>query len=311
MAEPSTDLLHRSTDLAKGEWGRLIILAGSSQLAGAAVLNTQGALRTGIDTVVVAAPERAANAVLYAAPTAIALAIPRRTFEPGHLRFIKQFRGYPVAMGSGLTVGKPVEKFVRGVLKTFDGPFVLDADALRMVAGVRNPAKLWSGKRVVLTPNRVEYALLTGKKDPDLLTTIQPLARLLGATVVCKGPTDFISDGQAVVEISGGSEFLAGSGSGDVLTGVIGALLARGLPSLDAAVTGCRLLKNAGERAEADKGPSLVAHDLPDYLDARKLPKDSNKEPGPEPPPASPPEPADYQPPISASVEGNSSADNG
>lgn len=281
MAEHPIDLTKRPAHLAKGEWGRLLILAGSSQLAGAAVLNMLGATRTGLDTVVVAAPERAANAVLHTNPTVISLAIPRRSFEPVHLKFIQQFERYPVAMGSGMTVHRPVEKFVKGVLKRFAGPFVLDADALRIVAMLRNPTKLWQGKAVVLTPNRGEYAALAGRDDAEPLETIQQLARKLNVTILCKGPTDVVSDGQAVAEVTGGSQFLAGAGSGDVLTGVVGALLARGLGPLEACLSGSRLLKDASERAEAQFGPGMTASDVPAFIDVRRLRSEptSNEQP--------------------------------
>jgi len=271
VSAPPIDLTRRPSHLAKGEWGRLLILAGSSQLAGAAVLNMLGAVRTGLDTVVVAAPERAANAVLQANPSVISLAIPRRHYEPAHLKFVDQFARYPVVLGSGLTVHRPVEKFVKGTLKRFGGPFVLDADALRIVAMLRHPAKLWQGKAVVLTPNRGEYAALAGRDDAEPIDTIQQLARTLDATILCKGPTDLVSDGQTVAEVKGGSQFLAGAGSGDVLTGVVGALLARGLSPLEACLSGTRLLNDASERAEATLGAGLSAADLPDYLDVRRL----------------------------------------
>lgn len=265
------DIAHRQSSLAKGEWGKLLIIAGSIQFAGAAVLATRAALRTGADIVIAAAPERAANAVLHAAPDAISLAIPARHFDKNHLKYLKHFITYPVALGSGLMTGAAVKKFVKAVLKSFKGPFVIDADALRFVAAEKHPAKLWKGKRVILTPNRAEYALLAGKQSAHPLQTIKELAKRHQAVILCKGPTDIVSDGERVEEISGGSPFLAKAGTGDALTGVVAALLARGLSPFEAAVTGSRLLKQTSERVERERGAGLLAMDVAEALDTRQL----------------------------------------
>ncbi len=274
---------HRAPTLAKGDWGKLLILGGSSQLGGATVLNTAGALRTGLDLVVVAAPERASTAVLHHYPDAVSIALPGRHFETRFMKFLKQFSGYPVVIGSGITTQREVGKFVRHVLGSFRGPFVIDADALRIVARSRNPAKLWGDKTVILTPNRAEYAAMAGESSDHPLTTITALATKYRATILCKGPGDVLSDGTRTVEISGGSPFLAKAGSGDILSGVIGALLARGVSPFEAAEEGSRLLHAASETAERRHGPGFLAGEIADALHAPVPPEPP---PNPKPPKA-------------------------
>jgi ADP-dependent NAD(P)H-hydrate dehydratase / NAD(P)H-hydrate epimerase len=264
------NLASRPASLEKGEWGKLLILAGSERFSGAAVLTTLGALRTGLDLAVVASPARAADAVLAAAPDAVTIRLDGTEFDPQHADDLEYFKSYPVAIGSGLTTAKPARHFLKDILKRFDGPFVIDADALTVLADEES-GDWYSDKTVVLTPNREEYGALAGEAKPQPKRSIGAVAKRYGAFILCKGEVDIIGDGETVVEVEGGSEFLAKAGTGDVLTGVVGALLGRGLEPLEAAKAGAELVKEAGERAEKDKGPGLLASDIPGYLDLRNL----------------------------------------
>lgn len=261
----------RPAGLAKGEWGKLLILAGSSQFAGAGVLVTGGALRTGVDLLVTLAPERAANAILYAHPEAISIAVAGRRFDRAHGKLLNRFSGYTTAIGPGLTVQAGSQKFLKHALKTLSGPFVIDADALTMLAGERNSEKSLHGKMAVLTPNAKEFVALSGETGPATPERAAAVAQKYRAVVLCKGETDVISDGQQTEQVSGGSSLLAKAGSGDVLTGVIGALLARGTEPFAAAVLAAKALKAAGARGEERRGAGLVAGELPEYLDFRSL----------------------------------------
>lgn len=264
-------LADRPSDLPKGDWGKLLILAGSASLSGAAVLTSLGALRTGVDLVVMSGPERAAAAVLAAAPDVVSLPLIGKVFDRSHIKLLEYFREYPVAMGPGMTLDGTTGKFVREAIKSFKGPFVIDADALRLLVGEKHLDKLFVGKQVVLTPNRHEYRSLVGDADAKPEDTIAALAKRLGVIIFCKGPVDLISDGTRVEKVNGGSSYLAKAGTGDVLTGVVGALLARRLPPFEAAVTAAKLLKDAGERAAKDRGPGMLATDVADALDLRRI----------------------------------------
>lgn len=277
----------RSADLKKGEWGRLLILGGSSQLAGAAVLNTLGALRTGVDVVVAAAPDRASTAILHQAPDAVTITLPGHHFQTRYLKFLRQFHHYTIVIGSGITTHPDVVKFVKKILDRFNGPLVVDADAIRVVAASRHPARLWKGKEVLLMPNRKEYAVLSGD-DSHPLKTIAAVARKYGTAVLCTGPVDILSDGEYVVEIAGGSEFLAKAGTGDVLAGSVGALMARGVPAFQAAETACRLINEASHQAEKAHGPGMLASDVAKLINLAELPKQPSKDQAKEPPEVAP-----------------------
>lgn len=275
------DFATRSANLVKGEWGKLLVLAGSERFSGAAVLTVTGALRTGLDLVVAAAPARAADAVLAAAPDAVTLSLKGSEFAPEHVDDLEYFKDYPVAIGSGLTTEPGAKRFLRAVLKEFSGPFVIDADALVLLAEAgdgswydgssEGPAN--SDKQVVLTPNPEEYEALAESVDASgsVVRTVGATAKQYGAVVLAKGEIDVVGDGKTVIEVEGGSPYLAKAGTGDVLTGAVGAFLARGVPPLEAAKAAAELVKEAGERAEQDKGPALLASDLPGYFDARRI----------------------------------------
>ncbi len=275
------DVATRPSKLAKGEWGKLLVLAGSDRFSGAAVLTVTGALRTGLDLVVAAAPARAADAVLAAAPDAVTIRLEGSEFAAEHVADLDYFKDYPVAIGSGLTTDHGAKRFLKAVLKEFSGPFVIDADALTILAeegdgswyGGSPDGPADSDKTVVLTPNADEYEALAESVEASgsLGRTIGATAKRYGAVVLAKGETDVIGDGKTVVEVEGGSPYLAKAGTGDVLTGAVGAFLARGLSPLEAAKAGAELVKEAGERTEKEKGPALLASDLPGYFDARRI----------------------------------------
>lgn len=229
-----------------------------------------GAQRTGLDLVVLAAPERAANATLAVVPETVTIPLLGRHFKRGHVKLLDRFADYPVLIGSGLTVHADVQRFLKGVLKNFKGPFVIDGDALRILSLEKQPAKLWKSKTVVLTPNRQEYERLVDEAGTHPAKSIAAVATAWQATILCKGPTDTISDGRVVREVPGGSPYLAKAGTGDVLAGVVATLLARGVKPIEAALLGAKLLKEASLKAERERGAGLLASDLPKYLDIRK-----------------------------------------
>ena len=269
------DLTKRAQDSQKGEWGRLAIFAGSTRYAGAAVLTVLGAQRTGVDRIQFYGVERAADAVLLSSPETISYPLDGHFFEDGHIDEIPELPGFTLVAGPGITIQKPAKKFLKKLLDDFEGPAVVDADGLRLLADL-GPKAVKHLEKLVLTPNRHELSLLRDEDSSEVTAaTVREAAEEWGAVVLCKGPTDFISDGKDTYEVSGGSPFLAKDGSGDVLTGIVGALLGRGLAPFEAAKLGAAIIKEAGERATKSKGPSLVASDLPEFIDLRNVPEAS------------------------------------
>ena len=147
---------------------------------------------------------------------------------------------------------------MRAVLEAYDGPVVLDADALN---GLDRDGVRGRGAPTILTPHEGEFARLFGEVGVDRVAAVRAAAVRSGAVVLLKGPTTVVAAPDGAVRMAAaGSPSLATAGTGDVLTGLIAALLARGVPALDAAGLAAHIHGRA-----AALGPSwgLVAGDLP------------------------------------------------
>ncbi len=144
-------------------------------------------------------------------------------------------------------------------------PVVVDADGLHALGKVGGDRSLQARSRVVLTPHDGEYVRLTGgDPGPDRIAASRALASASGAVALLKGPTTAVahSDGRVRLALAG-TTALATAGSGDVLSGVIGALLARGVDPLEAAALGAHVHGRAGGLG---RGEGTVAGDLPDLV---------------------------------------------
>ena len=268
----------RGPDAHKGSMGHLLVFAGSRGKSGATALVGYAALRAGAGLVTVATPRsmqalvagaraelmteglpetRQGFAAREAAKTVLALAAERRA----------------LAIGPGLGTGAPTRAAVLAVLERAAVPCVVDADALNALATAR---RLRSRSRAagprVLTPHPGEAArclrTTAAAIQADRLGSARRLAVEAGAVVVLKGRRSIVAhpDGRAAVNASG-NPGLATGGSGDALTGIVGALLARGLDPFDAARLGTYVHGAAGDRAAAARGvDGLVAGDVIDAL---------------------------------------------
>jgi NAD(P)H-hydrate epimerase len=146
-------------------------------------------------------------------------------------------------------------------------PVVVDADGLHALGRVGGDRSLQARSRVVLTPHDGEYARLTGgDPGPDRIAASRALASASGAVALLKGPTTAVAhpDGRVRLAVAG-TTALATAGTGDVLSGVIGALLARGVEPLDAASLAAHIHGRAGALGQ---GEGTVAGDLPDLISA-------------------------------------------
>jgi len=248
----------RPVDAHKGDCGHVLALAGAQGMAGAAALCAMGALRGGAGLVTVLCPAGIVPIVQTLAPCAICTT-PERVGEA--------LSGKDsIAAGPGLGASPQVSPLLELLCET-DLPQVWDADALNWLAA--NPRKLPG--RSVITPHPGEAARLLGATTQDVLedpvAAAAQLAGTYGAAALLKGATTVIADGpRRALDISG-TPGMATGGSGDVLTGLIAALLAQGLGPFDAARLGALLHGRAGERAAASRGlRSMIATDILDAL---------------------------------------------
>jgi NAD(P)H-hydrate epimerase len=270
----------RATGSHKGTYGHLLAVAGSCGKAGAAVLVGRGALRAGVGLVTVAAAESARAEV--AAHQAEIMTEPLPEAGPGVIgddavsRVSSLLEGrQALAIGPGIGTAPETARAVVAILDRITVPVVVDADGLNGIAaiGAEGLAALRSSEReTILTPHPGEAARLLGCGVPevqeDRIASAGELAKRSGAVVVLKGAGTIVAapDGRAAVN-STGNPGMATAGTGDVLTGIVGALLARGLDRWDAARLGVFAHGLAGDRAAAIQGQEgLVASDVVDAL---------------------------------------------
>ncbi|MCA1629542.1 MAG: NAD(P)H-hydrate dehydratase [Acidobacteria bacterium] len=261
----TADLLRRmplpepDEDDDKDSRGRVLVVAGSAEMPGAAVLAGVAALRAGAGKVRVAAPADAAQTIAAGLPEARVYALPLGETGTWDLRagviisdLAREARA--VLVGPGL-LDDPVllENLIELLREIKEPTLVIDAVLLKKYSGLSEEARPANG-RVVLTPNRTELSEMTGEKIEairrDPARAARQAADGFGACVALKGRETFIASPRAAEVYSNraGNVGLATSGSGDVLSGLIAGLAARGAEPLQAALWGVHAHALAGER---------------------------------------------------------------
>lgn len=256
-------LLQRENESHKGNYGHLLIVAGCQSMSGAAVLATGAALVSGCGLVTLHSTERALQAVVNNFPSAMLSEDPGDFFSrvPALLE-----RYSAIAVGPGLgreaMTGEALRKLMTAAK---DIPMVLDADALNLLSERPEMMDLIP-KGSVMTPHLGELRRLEPfDNGPE---AAENLAAKSGCVVVLKGYHSriFAPDGTSLVNTTG-NPGMAKGGSGDVLTGLVGGLLARGYSALDAAALGVWIHGFAGDRlTEARTGEAYSSRDLIDWI---------------------------------------------
>lgn len=266
----------------KGTFGRVLVIGGSRGMSGAPSLAGLGALRGGAGLVYVAVPSEILPIVAAIEPSY--LTIPLATDEEHGGLSVDGLSGLwgacqgkdAVALGPGLGSARGIVGIVKKLYIGVSQPMVVDADALNALAvdppGRDRELMLFEavGPRI-FTPHPGEFAKLIGS---DIATVESHRAELAakfakdhGVIVVLKGHGTVTTDGDRVAINRTGNSGMATGGSGDVLTGLIAALLAQGMEPFDAAQLGAHLHGLAGDLAAAELSqPGLIASDLPRFL---------------------------------------------
>lgn len=242
----------------KGNFGKLLLLCGSRGYTGAAFFAAMGALRAGAGLVFLGVPESiyGIEAVKLNEPVIFPLpdAGGRLSADavPEILTRLPQMDA--VLVGPGLGQSEGTLAVVRAVLENAQCPVVVDADGINVLSAHRD---LLRGRKspTILTPHDGEFARLGGVIGEDRMSAAAALAEELGCVVLLKGHETCITDGVNGYINPTGNPGMAVGGSGDVLAGVITALLgAAGLPPLEAAACGAWLHGAAGDRCAAELG---------------------------------------------------------
>jgi hydroxyethylthiazole kinase-like uncharacterized protein yjeF len=261
----------RASTAHKGDFGRLLVIGGSEVFSGAPTLVSMAALRTGVDIVYTATPEKTAHDVASMSPELITIKLTGNNLNPENMTTLKDYIKVvdAVALGPGAGLNPETKAFIKACICAVEEagkPLLLDADGLKAFAEFKRPLKV----PLVLTPHAGEFAILTGRKLPDKMdervAEIKCAAAELGAVILVKGKVDIISDGKRVKLNFTGNPGMTVGGTGDVLSGVVGALLAQKNNAYEAAVAGAFINGAAGDFAAAEEGYHLVATDLFEFI---------------------------------------------
>lgn len=268
----------RAPDTHKGSYGHLLILAGSRGKTGAAILASRAAMRAGAGLVTLAAP-RSLNEIFSAALVEV-MTEPLRDDQAEHIEPLSDAdwqrlleRKNAVLFGPGIGVSASTQSILRWLLRNLDVPWVIDADGLNTL--VLEIDRLRRAKVApVLTPHPGEMARLTGKSTREVNADRIGIARSFALEhrchVVLKGARTVIATAAGNVAINPtGNPGMASAGMGDVLAGILTALLGQGLAPEDAMNLGVYLHGFVGDQAARTRGDvGLIASDVIDGLPA-------------------------------------------
>ena len=265
----------RRDDAHKGDVGRIIIIGGCCNevcMVGAPALAANAAFRSGAGLVQLLVPEAIRASVAVLAPCATVRRLP--TDAPALLRATTDYHTDVAAIGPGLgdsLAASAVVEFLSG----FRGPIVIDADGLNLLATVP-PFDIPDPRRVVLTPHPGEARRLLAARGIDRAIESSATSRraaacalveAYGCTVVLKGRGTIVTNGDRIYTNETGNAGMATGGTGDVLTGVVAALIGQKMDPFEAAILGVYLHGLAGDYAAEELGRwSMTALDVIDYL---------------------------------------------
>ena len=264
----------RMPDSHKGDYGRVLLVAGSRGKTGAAHLSALGALRSGAGLVTVATPACCLPIVAAMAPEYMTEPIDERAdgLDPASVDRVLDLARDVLAVGPGLGQAAGTREFIRTLVDRATMPLVVDADGLN--AFVDDPDRLSGreGRDVIITPHPGEMARLVGMSTDEVQASRLEIARNFAVAhhvyVVLKGHRTLIATPEAKVFINPtGNAGMATGGTGDVLTGMIAAWLAQLLDAEAACQLAVYLHGMAGDLAEADEGEvAMTAGDLAGHL---------------------------------------------
>jgi len=263
-------LLPRKKNTDKRDYGHVLVVAGSEEYPGAAVLTARSALVSGAGLVTLASPDSARSAVLKKLPPEVMPVFFKGSPLSRLQKLIRDRRIGVLAIGPGLGRKAQTSAWIRALVRSASIPLVLDADGLNAFEGrakelVRHTAPM------VLTPHEREFARLTGQAPAASSVKREALAKkfssLYHGVLVLKGHRTLVASRGRLFRNTTGNPGMAKGGSGDALTGIIAAFLAQGLQPFEAAMWGVYFHGKAGDLAVKKTSElSLTASDLIDAL---------------------------------------------
>jgi len=268
------DLPARPDEAHKGSFGTVVVIGGSHEMLGAPALAARAALRAGAGLARIATQPELIAPILIIEPSATAISFAYTDGRGPAAELERRIAQNDVlVIGPGMGVDRPQCELIEQMLRQ-PRPVVLDADGLNNLAELRD-APLAPRCPLVMTPHPGEFRRLAEAGDlhadpidPDKRPdAAAEMARKYNAVVVLKGHRTVISDGKQTHTNTTGNPALATAGTGDVLSGTIGSLIAQGMGLYDAAVLGAYLHGLAGDLWSEQHGAvGLIARDLADLL---------------------------------------------
>jgi NAD(P)H-hydrate epimerase len=264
----------RAKDAHKGNFGKVLLLCGSSGYTGAAYLAAMGALRSGAGLVFLGVPENIYAIEALKLNEAIVFPLPDEGRRLSVMAISEILERLPamdaVLVGPGLGQSEGVRQVVKAVLQNAACPVVVDADGINVIAGHKDILRGRTNP-TILTPHMGEFSRMGGDVTADRQAAAEAVAKDLGCILLLKGHQTVITDGSTTYINPTGNPGMAVGGSGDVLAGVITALVGQGIDPLKAAACGAWLHGAAGDLCAEELGqygmlPSDMLHVLPRLL---------------------------------------------
>lgn len=268
-------LKKREKDTHKGDYGHLFIIGGSPGLTGAVCLSGISALKSGCGLVTIGIPEGLNNIIEIKLTEVMSLPLPEtedhyfslRAFDKA-IEFIEK-KADSVLIGPGISLHSETKKFVKKIIPEIKKPVVIDADALKIISEELELLKFLD--KPILTPHPGEMSYLTGMKINEIQKerekVAEDFAKKYNVIVVLKGYRTVVTDGERTYINLTGNPGMAKGGSGDVLSGIIGGLLAQEEDKFISAKYGVLIHGLAGDIAVKEKGEiSLIPSDIIEKL---------------------------------------------
>jgi len=267
----------RPKNSKKYDFGFLTIIGGSDLYSGSPALSALSALRSGVDMTRIIAPKRAADIIASFSPNLVAYPLVGDKISKEHLATLitlteaaktVSYGKTAVVIGGGLGRSLETQEAILEYLSQIDVPFVVDADAIHAVS--KNKEVL-SGKKFIMTPHSYEFFIVTGiditnlSQEEKEKIVLEEANRLKGI-IILKGNIDIISDGKEVVVNKTGNPSMTVGGTGDVLAGICGALLARGVDPFLSAQAASFINGFAADIAVKEFGEGMLATDIIDNI---------------------------------------------
>ena len=263
----------RAVDAHKGDFGKILLLCGSKGYTGAAYLAAQASLRSGAGLVFLGVPESIYAIEAVKLNEAIVFSLPDEEGKLSAAAIPEILERLPkmdaVLIGPGLGQSDGVFQVVKAVLEQAACPVVLDADGINLIAAHKDIVRGRTAP-TILTPHAGEFGRLGGNPE-ERTVAAETMARVLGCILLLKGHHTVITDGETTYINPTGNPGMAVGGSGDVLAGIITALLGQGIAPLEAAACGAWLHGAAGDICAAEIGqygmlPTDMLNTLPRLL---------------------------------------------